>query len=418
VNLETAGLPIGRVAEFIRTPVGAGSVLLAITTFFVGFAMAAQQNIVSNYFEFEIGLQGPQFGYITAIREVPGFLLIFVSAAFHRLSLARLTFLALLVLAIGYGGFGLSSSFWSVTPWVVVSSVGYHTWLQTQSALGMTLTTEQRSGFILGRISAINQAGALIAMMAVFALFQFDVLSYVGTFIICGLAALIGAIAIFRFPHLHNGERQAVALARPRMVLKHEYRLYYLISFLDGARQQIFFSFGLWVLVNTFHLEVPAISAVLIVVSALAIVAGPKIGKLIDLYGERAVLGFVNAGFVVALVGYAVADTVKVAIVCYVIYAFIAPLSAMGATVYLRKISTRADLAPSLAMGLTMQHGAAIIVPVVTGFVLNYVGYQIPFLVGSGFAVLAFVVTRKLDSDNQKSPERRAEDATRLLSAS
>lgn len=93
-------------------------------------------------------------------------------------------------------------SFWSVTPWVVVSSVGYHTWLQTQSALGMTLTTEQRSGFILGRISAINQAGALIAMMAVFALFQFDVLSYMGTFIICGLAALVGAIAIFRFPHL------------------------------------------------------------------------------------------------------------------------------------------------------------------------------------------------------------------------
>jgi predicted MFS family arabinose efflux permease len=290
--------------------------------------------------------------------------------------------------------------------------------LQTRSTFGMTLTTEQRSGFILGRISAINQAGALIALMAVFALFQFDVLSYMGTFIICGLAALVGAIAIFRFPHLHNREKQAVALARPRMVLKREYRLYYLISFLDGARQQIFFSFGLWVLVNTFHLEVPAISAVLIVVSTLAIVAGPKIGRLIDLYGERAVVGFVNAGFVVAPVGYAVADTVKAAIVCYVIYASIAPLSAMGVTVYLRNISTRADLAPSLTMGLTMQHAAAIIVPVVTGFVLNYVGYQVPFLVGSGFAVLAFFLTRKLDSDNQKSPERRAEDATRLLSAS
>jgi len=202
------------------------------------------------------------------------------------------------------------------------------------------------------------------------------------------------------------------------MVLKREYRLYYLISVLDGARQRIFFSFGLWVLVNTFHLEVPAISAVLIVVSALAIVAGPKIGKLIDIYGEKAVLGFVNVGFIIALMGYAIADSVHTAIVCYVIYAFIAPLSAMGATVYLRKISTSSDLAPSLAMGLTMQHAAAIVVPVVTGFVLNYVGYQVPFLVGSGFAVIAFFLTRKLDADNQKSPERRAEDARHLSSRS
>jgi len=45
-------MPANRVVAFIRTPVGFGSILLAITTFFVGFAMAAQQNIVSNYFEF------------------------------------------------------------------------------------------------------------------------------------------------------------------------------------------------------------------------------------------------------------------------------------------------------------------------------------------------------------------------------
>jgi len=405
-----------RILAFLRTPVGLGTILLAITTFAVGFAMAAQQNILSNYFELELGLTGPQFGYITAIREIPGFLLIFVAAVFYRLTLARLTFLALLILAIGYAGFGLSTSFWTVAPWVVLSSIGYHTWLQTQSALGMTLTTEQRSGFILGRISALNQAGAMIAMMVVFIVFKFGWLSYNGTFVLCGVAALIGAVAIFRFPHLHDGEAQAVAATRPRIVLKREYRLYYLISLLDGARQQIFFSFGLWVLVNTFHLQVPAISAVLIAVSALAIVAGPRIGKLIDTFGERTVLGYVNIGFVIALIGYAVAGNAPTAMICYVIYAFIAPLSAMGATVYLRKISTRADVAPSLAMGLTMQHAAAIVVPVLTGFVLNYVGYQIPFLVGGGFAVVAFFLTRKLDAESQKSPERRAEEGGSIMS--
>ncbi|HEY8601480.1 MAG TPA: hypothetical protein VIL85_23840, partial [Thermomicrobiales bacterium] len=57
-----------------------GFIILALMQIAFGFALNAQQNIVTNYFEGPLGLQGPQFGYITAIREIPGFLLIFLSA--------------------------------------------------------------------------------------------------------------------------------------------------------------------------------------------------------------------------------------------------------------------------------------------------------------------------------------------------
>ena len=62
-------------------------------------------------------------------------------------------------------------------------------------------------------------------------------------------------------------------------------------------------------------------------------------------------------------------------------------------------------------MGLTMQHAAAIVVPIATGYVLNFVGYQWPFLVASGFACLTFWVTRRLSPETQKSPRRLAEEA-------
>ncbi|MGI8642886.1 MAG: hypothetical protein ACR2LS_02075, partial [Thermomicrobiales bacterium] len=88
-------------------------------------------------------------------------------------------------------------------------------------------------------------------------------------------------------------------------------------------------------------------------------------------------------------------------------------LSAMGAATYLRKIAAADDVAPSLAMGLTMQHAAAVVVPIATGFVLNYVGYQIPLLVAVGFALLALPVTRRLAPSEQKSERRRREDAAR-----
>ncbi len=379
--------------------------------------MAAQQNIVSNYFEDDLGLRGPQFGYITAIREVPGFLLIFLTALFYRLPLPRLTFGALVLLSIGYAFFGFSSSFWTVAPWVVLSSIGYHTWLQTQSALGLTLAREEHSGRILGRMAAISQGGALVAMAVVLVTFQQNWLSFGSTFILCGAMAFVAAIAIFSFPALRDGAVLESVQQRERIVFRRDYRLYYLLSVLDGARQQIFFSFGLWVLIDQYGFGVPQISTILLMTTAAAIVLTPRIGRAVDLYGERTLLFYVNIAFIVALLGYALFTDPILAAACYVVYTFIAPLAPMGATVYLRKIAPSEHLAPSLAMGLTMQHAAAIFVPMVTGFILNYVGYQIPFLVASGFAVITLIVSRRLNAAAQKTPAKRREEANSLALA-
>lgn len=126
-------------------------------------------------------------------------------------------------------------------------------------------------------------------------------------------------------------------------------------------------------------------------------------------------LGIVNIAYIFALLGYALVDNTAMAILCYIIYSIIFPLSAMGASVYLRKIAPSRDVAPSLAMGITMQHAAAIVVPVVTGFVLNFVGYQIPFLVASGFALITVFVTQQLNSREQKTPDRLAEEQRLLV---
>lgn len=218
-----------------------GFFLLALMQIAFGFALNAQQNIVTNYFDGTLHLQGPQFGYITAIREVPGFLLIFLSALFYRVSLQRVTAGALVLLSIAYALFGLSHSFWTVAPWVVLSSMGYHTVLQTQYALGMSLTTEERSGATLGRMSAINQGGSLAALIFILITFHYHWLTFRPAFVVLGGVALLGAVAIFGFPHLHDGQERAQAAKRDRVVLKRQYRYYYYLSLLDGGRQQVFF---------------------------------------------------------------------------------------------------------------------------------------------------------------------------------
>jgi hypothetical protein len=69
-------------------------------------------------------------------------------------------------------------------------------------------------------------------------------------------------------------------------------------------------------------------------------------------------------------------------------------------------------------MGVTLLHATAIVVPVAAGMILNYVGYQVPFFIGCGFALIAAVVTLRLDPVAQRSAARVAmDDANGSLAA-
>jgi MFS family permease len=61
-------------------------------------------------------------------------------------------------------------------------------------------------------------------------------------------------------------------------------------------------------------------------------------------------------------------------------------------------------------MGLTMQHAAAVLVPLAAGYIMNFYGYQIPFMIAMIFAVITMVSTRYIDPANQKSTSRLAEE--------
>lgn len=412
------GTAVERLKLAWNTPAGRGFIMLAVLSAAYGFAYNAQTNIVTNFFEEVLHFSGPQFGYITAIREVGGLFLIILMALLYRVSLQTLTAGAMIILGIGYGFFGLAGSFASVIPWILITSFGFHTVLQTQYSLGMTLTPQSQSGHVLGRMAAYAQVGTFAALIVVFFIFHFDLLSYEATFIMLGLVAIAGGVAIFRFPHLHEGEARKVAPKRAALVWRKDYRYYYYLNLLDGVRQQVFFSFGLWVLVNRFGLTVAQISLVLLAVTFGGILSSSYVGRLIDRHGERRVLQIINIAYVFALAGYALSNHVALACFFYIVYSFIVAFSPIGASNYLRKIAVPEEIAPSLAMGVTILHATAVVVPVAAGFILNFVGYQIPFFIACGAAVATVFVTMRLDPTAQRTAARVAlDEAKQLLKA-
>ncbi|MFN5933357.1 MAG: MFS transporter, partial [Roseiflexaceae bacterium] len=351
--------------------------------------------------------------YITAIREIPGFLILFLTALFYRLSLPRLTTLALMTLALGYALFSIATDFATVTPWVIVSSMGYHTWLQTQHALAMSTTSEDKAGTVLGTVTALGNMGGLLAMVLMAVGFQYGWFDFTSAFYLLGLAAAAAGVAIYAFPNLKDGIPHPAETKREPIVIHKDYRFYYMLNLLDGGRQQIFFSFGLYILVENYDLSVSQLTMLLIAVNVINTLIGRRVGKLIDRYGERPMLAAANVLYVVALAGYAFINNIWIVLACYTIYSIIFPISWIGANTYLRKVASQADIAPSIAMGLTMQHVAAVIVPLAAGYIMNFYGYQIPFMIAVIFAIITMISTRFIDPANQKSTSRLAEDAAK-----
>ncbi len=77
----------------------------------------------------------------------------------------------------------------------------------------------------------------------------------------------------------------------------------------------------------------------------------------------------------------------------------------MGFTTYLHRIVRPGEMTPCLSMGVTMNHVAAVTVPVGGAWLWDhYHNYQAPFWVGVAIACVSLVATRWLPRDVAPGP--------------
>lgn len=406
---NAAAGPVPHDGELTPAQIDRGFFLLALTSFvfYIGFQIV--QAIQPNFFRDVLGMNGAQNGYLIAIRELPGFLLIFVAAFLLRLGLSRATSISLLIMGIGYCLFAFAGSFNQLIIPTLIASVGFHSWLQLQPALGLSLTRHGNEGSLLGRINGIGFLGSLIGLVGVFILLtgvehfkgpleEYQAPYLRGLFFVVLISGVLGAILIYRFPVSAND--RAAASAAPRIVWRKEYYLYYALSFLDGSRQQIYFAFAPFVLVEEFGVDARTMTLLLIVSALINWRSGPHIGKLVDRIGEKRFLTIAYVCHFFVFLGFALSQNVYLLYVFYLGYQFLF-LFSVGTTTYLKKIARREDIAPSLAMGVSLAHLTAVIVPIIGAALWTRLGYQFPFLFGTVFVVISLILTQRIDASRQ-----------------
>ena len=174
------------------------------------------------------------------------------------------------------------------------------------------------------------------------------------------------------------------------LVVKRRYWLYYALTFMSGARRQIFIVFAGFMMVEKFGYTVGNIAVLFLINHAFNMLLAPQIGKLIGRVGERTALTFEYIGLAGVFTAYAFVETAWIAASLYVIdHAFFA--IAIAIKTYFQKIASPEDIAPTAGVAFTINHIAAVGLPVVLG----YVWLQNPsavFLLGAGMALVSLIL--------------------------
>ena len=126
--------------------------------------------------------------------------------------------------------------------------------------------------------------------------------------------------------------------------------------------------FAGFLLVEKFGYGVDDIALLFLLNGAINIFLAPRIGRLIGRWGERKALIFEYLGLIGVFVAYAFVSSGPWAAVLYVVDHMFFAL-AIAIKTYFQKIADPADIASTAAVGFTINHIAAVIIPAAFGLV-------------------------------------------------
>jgi len=279
-----------------------------------------------------------------------------------------------------------------------VWSLGFHCWTPLQNAMALAYSPSKDKGKPLGMLRSVSSIANLGAILL--CLVAINALEFEGMFIVAGaIVALGGLCVMFASRDLTGGIRES------RFVFKRRYNLYYLLSFLQGCRKQIFLTFAIFLLVKAFGTNRDIIIRLVLINQVVIFVFSPLMGWLVDRLGERIMLSASYIGLACVFIGYAFVKDINMLYVLYCIDNFLF-VGGIALTTYLNKIAPPEDIKPTLAMGVTMNHVASVIAPLVGGIIWSALDrYDVLFYAGATIAVISLIVTQKLKVERKISKD-------------
>jgi predicted MFS family arabinose efflux permease len=268
-----------------------------------------------------------------------------------------------------------------------------------QQALSLQWVKKDRTAMVMGRQLSAKSLSSLVMFGIVWAMLELLDVEYRYVYLFGGALTVIAALfAWMAFPKFADAHPQT-----KKLILRKRYWLYYALTFMSGARRQIFTVFAGFLMVEKFGYDAATITLLFLLNHAINMVMAPKIGKLIGKWGERKALTFEYIGLFIVFVSYAFVESDKLAGALYVIdHLFFA--MAIAIKTYFQKIADPADISSTAGVSFTINHIAAVFIPVAFGL-LWLISPSAVFLAGAAMALVSLVLALNVPDDPEPGKE-------------
>ncbi len=383
----------------IRRKIDKPEYFLILVAVAASLAFSVWQVLLNNFAIEQAAFTGREIGILQSLREVPGFLAFMV--IFVLLVLREQTFALFSVALLGAGVAitGFLPSEYGLYFTTMLMSIGFHYLYTVQQSLTLQWIDTVHAPLVMGRLSAASSLAAIVAFGSVWLGMEYLDFEYRWLYLGAGgLAVIIALAAWLVFPHFAHKVPQ-----RKHLLMRKRYWLFYALTFMSGARRQIFVVFAGFLMVEKFGISVANIALLFLVNHVINAAVAPRIGRLIMRYGERLALSLEYVGLIIIFTAYAF---VEVAWVAALLYIFDHLLFAMAIAIktYFQKIADPADIASTAGVSFTINHIAAVVIPVTFGIIWLY-SPPIVFLAGAGMAVVSLLLARLVPNNPKEGNE-------------
>jgi Major Facilitator Superfamily len=366
-------------AQLRATPI----VFLRTLAFINYLGYAGWAALLYNFTVERANFQWFETGLTQSVREIPGFL---AFTAIFWLLVVREQVLAYVALGVMGLGVALTGQFPTLTGVLIttfIMSMGFHYFETMNVSLQLQLLPKAEAPRLIGTITAAGAAAQFISYGGLALAWGAGWRAYEQLFLSVGVAcAVLSAAAALWFERFDGPVPQ-----KKRIVLRRRYWLYYALTFMTGARRQLFVAFGGFLLVKKFGYDVADMASLMLITTAANTLLAPRLGRLVMRVGERHTIMLENCVLIGVFAGYATTASAALAGLLFIIDGVFFTLTLAQKT-YFQKIADASDMAATTSVAFTINHVAAVVVPVAFG-TLGMIDPAIIFWLGACVACVS-----------------------------
>ena len=379
--------------------------LLVLMAIAMPLAFSTWSALLNNFVIEVANFDGSDIGLLHTVREIPGFLSFLVIFVIIFIREQVLGLLSLVLLGAASAVTAWFPTLGGILMITLLSSIGFHYYETVNQSVQLQWLKKERAPQALGWLAAVGSASTLVIYVLIVMTWEGLGLSYNFVFLVSGLLTVgLALFALFAYPQYESETPQI-----KKMILRKRYWLYYALTFMAGARRQIFVVFAGFMMVERFGFDVHHLTGLFLINLIANMIFAPFIGQIVARFGEQRTLLVEYIGLVLVFLAYGgiyfFGWGVVLAMVLYVVDHLLFSM-ALAMKTYFQKIADPADIAPTAAVAFTINHIAAVFLPVLLGLLWLY-SPAIVFIMAAGGAAISFCLALLIPRHPVKGYETR-----------